>query len=80
MTNHNDIKSNTNPNYLDNGVCSFIDPNTNKTVSTCYSGDVTCIPVCNCNDGYYGASCAVSYRDMVNKQGNTLTYSSSYEY
>jgi len=56
-----------------NGHCEYINANTNKTVSVCISGDVTCTPVCRCNANFYGVSCAVKYEDMVNKQGTTTT-------
>jgi hypothetical protein len=50
------------------GNCIMIHSDTGMQIEECNEGDITCDPMCDCIDGYYGRICANTQTEIESKQ------------
>jgi len=51
-----------------NGICKFIDTNTNEQLSSCSVTTTTCVAICFCVDNFFGPLCHLLAQDMRSLQ------------
>jgi hypothetical protein len=57
-------------NCSNNGDCSYRLTSTNEAIQSCFVGDLTCIPVCVCKDGFTGPACSTSPEKFQENSGH----------
>jgi hypothetical protein len=55
-------------NCNEQGLCVFVNVNTDKEIENCKFGDANCDSKCNCNNDYFGPSCSVTKEDVELKK------------